>query len=150
MSTYIDHKIDQKGVAYDGLSWASFIEWCARFVLAPFPTSLLSRLTGGGDDYQFGGFDEIIRIYHRSVLYVLFASCFYYLIGHTKVFIGTVKKMGPIFVFLGVYVATYALFNFGGSHERIKFMFFVCIAAFWASLVLGVKKEKKTEKQYDD
>lgn len=142
IDTFITDKIDQKGVAYTGFTIMNVFEWFMRFILAPFPPSLLQRMLGGAaDGYQFGVFDEIIRFLHRTFYYLVLFYISYCMISKFNVFKKVLKKHSGIILFLFMYSLTYAIFNFGGSHERIKFTVYIGILVIFNSLLRGVNEK---------
>jgi len=137
---YLTNRIEKKGfdIPDTGLTPLSLFEWLMKFVLAPIPTSLLVRMFGGASvDYQFGAFDEAIRFFHRTFYYLILTFIFCCLFSKFRVFKRVVKQHSGIILFIFMYSLTYAIFNFGGSHERIKFTVYIGILVIFNSLLRG-------------
>lgn len=120
----VSERAERKGVSVDVLSLENYAFWSARFLLAPPPHSAFQRIFSD-DEYIYGKTDLVLRAIHRFLYYIVLLVMLSYLIRHSKLFLKVVRKNGHVVKFVTIYTVVYAIFNFGGSHERIKLMVFV-------------------------
>lgn len=103
---------------------ANIINWSARFVLAPVPWTSVERIVVD-ETYEYGRFDLAVRAAHRIFLYSMFVYLILKLIKQPKLFVQLFDKYSFVIKFMLIFSLIYALFNFGGSHERIKMNLFL-------------------------
>ncbi|EGU40416.1 hypothetical protein VISP3789_19798 [Vibrio splendidus ATCC 33789] len=116
----------EKTAIQPSLSFDYFAYSIIRYILTPFPSSLLERIFSSNVT-QFGYLDDIVRAFNQTSLLFLFI----YLIIKIKSVIFFFKKlpMEPakltfiIFVFLNSIL--YSLYYAGGGHSRLKVFLFL-------------------------
>lgn len=94
--------------------------WTARFVFAPSPWSSLERLIVSPDSYEYGEVDLFIRTLSRASLYVLFIMILFRFAKSPKRAFEAIRSNSYLINFFMLFSLLYAVFNFGGSHERLK------------------------------
>ena len=95
--------------------------WTARFVFAPSPDAALGRLLFHAEGYEYGSVDLALRVFSRIALYSLFMAILLYALRAPGIVHKTFREHSFVLKFGLLYSLLYAVFNFGGSHERIKF-----------------------------
>lgn len=116
----VTEKAESKGLASTEPTLQNIAYWSARFVFAPSPISVASRVFSGSETYTYGAFDLSIRFINRLSIYGLFIGLIYYFIQAPLIFVNAVREKSFAVKFGFLFSLLYALFNFGASHERIK------------------------------
>lgn len=101
---------------------ANIAFWTARFVFAPTPWSTVDRLVGSPETYSYGKVDLSFRTLNRFVLYLAMLALLYYVARYPSHVWRVLQDNSFVLKFAALFSLTYALFNFGQSHERIKFV----------------------------
>lgn len=114
--------------------------WTARFVFAPDPISIASRLLTQAGEYKYGTFDLAVRTINRFVLYGLMLMILYQIARAPKAALGVLSDNLFAINFGVSFSLLYALFNFGASHERIKMILVVLLLYLFDRLRVELKR----------
>jgi len=118
LEDYILNKMDKKGLSVpDGIGLFNVIRWLINFYFGPSPLSLFYRIFG---ETTYGTIDDIIRVIYKISLYGLYTFVLYFGLRKSHALYNTIKENYHLITFLVLYGFLYSIFNFGGSHERIK------------------------------
>lgn len=101
-------------------------EWSARFIFAPLPWTSLQRIFVD-QTYEYGQVDLTVRAGHRLILYGLALYLFYHLLKRPRWTLGVLLRYSYVIKFILIFSVVYAIFNFGGSHERVKMNVFIAL-----------------------
>lgn len=100
--------------------------WSARFLFAPDPYSSVQRVFVD-DDYVYGKFDLLVRAFHRVFYFSIMLWILFQCFRHRWLVVGLVRDNHSLLKFVVIYTFVYAVFNSGGSHERIKLMIYMIL-----------------------
>lgn len=126
----LSESIEMRGEDKEGVdpeaTLKNVVVWTVRFLAAPLPWSSVVRLF---DDevYEYGIIDLSVRALHRFVFY---GFGFYLLFLWVRDPVQTkqiVQRYSYLLKFCILFSVVYAIFNFGGSHERVKMNVFLCV-----------------------
>lgn len=108
-----------------------------RYVFAPFPWSILSRLLEGGSA-TWGWFDDLVRVFNQFGYYWLLA----YLALHVRLLVQALRTADArkwlILLALVVNWPIYSFHLYGSTHQRLKIQFQV--AMFLMCLLVSERK----------
>lgn len=117
------------GSYYSGNLVYNWAVGLVRYVLAPFPTSLI-EITLRPDHYHpYGALENFVRLLQVLISYVAFA----YIIIRRQSILSRYKNQNQaiqiLIAFLLVHAVIYGFYGFGVGHPRIKLPFYLGIAA---------------------
>jgi len=127
---YIDNyinsaKFTKYGDGYTGNISRDRIYGAFRYVFAPLPTSLISRLFSGTNPQ--GRVDDIFRIIHQMIYYYLLMYIILNIKHVKKVLSSFTYLQINVFLYLSAYMPIYSFYLFGSSHQRHKIPFQIAI-----------------------
>lgn len=122
----IEYRAKQKDLTHAKPTPFNITYWTLRFAAAPTPWNSLFRVFTD-DTYEYGRFDLLIRAFHRNAYYALIFLLAYYFIKRPVLVRQTLRRYDYVIKFCVMFSIIYGLFNFGASHERIKFNLFLMV-----------------------
>lgn len=118
-----------------------------KYVLAPIPTSLLTRIVRGGSA-QWGMVDDVVRTIHQTSYYAILAFLAirwrHWLRALRALTRGQVMLLATLFLYLPVY----SIYHFGLGHQRIKIPFQLAVVLF-AIVVHRARMRYVQSKRFD-
>ncbi|GAA4226596.1 hypothetical protein GGQ68_004814 [Sagittula marina] len=118
--TVVAEKAEDKGLTSTQPTPRNIAFWTARFAFAPSPTSIAQRLLAADPNYSYGRVDLAARAINRVALYGCFLALLFYGVRYRQITLQVLRRNAFILKFALLFSLTYAIFNFGASHERIK------------------------------
>lgn len=119
----------------------------ARYVVAPMPTSLLSRILRGGTP-QWGLVDDVVRLIHQLAYYAMVA----FLVLRWRSWIPALRALsrGQVMMLaaLVLYLPLYSAYHFGAGHQRIKIPFQLAVMLF--AIAVHRARERHAQPQRPD
>ena len=116
--------------------------WTMRFVFAPTPASNAMRFVSDAGEYEYGRFDLGVRTISRFSLYSCYVAILYYLLRYPTITLKVLHHNNFILKFGLMFSLTYALFNFGASHERIKLTILILALLLVDRIRIALRKSK--------
>jgi hypothetical protein len=109
-----------------------------KYMLAPIPTSLLTRIVRGGSE-QWGMVDDVVRTIHQTSYYAMLAFLVIRWRYWTRAFGALSRGQVMLLAALFLYLPIYSVYHFGLGHQRIKIPFQLAVVLF-AIVVHRVRK----------
>lgn len=104
---------------------ANISAWTLRFLAAPLPWTSFTRVFTE-DSYEYGRFDLAVRALHRLLFWGMCLQLLIYFARSPRRVYEHLSSYSHVVKFVAMFSILYAVFNYGGSHERIKMNVFLC------------------------
>lgn len=138
----ISEKANDKGFTGAKPTPTNIGYWTVRFVFAPTPASATMRFVSGADEYEYGRVDLGVRVISRFSLFSCYVAILYYLLRYPAITMKVLHNNSFILKFGLIFSLTYALFNFGASHERIKLTLLILALLLVDRVRIALRKSK--------
>lgn len=121
-----------------------FLVSSVRYVVTPFPHSLLERVLMGGSDI-WGIVDDIIRLWNQIGYYVILALLVFNIKYIPAVLKSLTRAQTALVVSLLMYWPIYSFHLYGAVHQRLKIPFQIALFLLML-LVLDVKRRRREQR----